>query len=154
MTDTIAGEVPAELVQPAPDAAAEIEAAAPDAGEQAAAPVTPEAAAASAPEAEAETDDNRTAREKVLDHFADCDDPDQSVAQIIAGTGLSRNTCEQAIFRAVQSEQLQRVSQGVYRLAPPKPPSPPKPLPPSRNGHTNDEWIARILAWQAAPWNI
>ena len=145
-----AAEVPAEPVQPAPDGAAEIEAVAPDAGEQAAAPVTPEAAAASAPEAEAETDDNRTAREKVLDHFADCDDPDQSVAQIIAGTGLSRNTCEQAIFRAVQSEQLQRVSQGVYQLAPPK------PLAPSRNGHSNDEWIALIEAWQADPttWNI
>jgi hypothetical protein len=115
------------------------------------------ATAAPAPETEpeVESEDNRTAREKVLDHFADCDDPDQSVAQIIQGTGLSRNTCEQAIFRAVQSEQLQRVSQGVYRLAPPKPPSPPKPEPPSRNGHTNDEWIARIEAWQANPatWN-
>jgi hypothetical protein len=79
-----------------------------------------------------------------------CDDPDQSVAQIIAGTGLSRNTCEQAIFRAVQSEQLQRVSQGVYRLAPPK------PLGPSRNGHSNDEWIALIEAWQAdlASWDV
>jgi len=127
VTDTAAAEVPAEPVPPA------------------------EAAAAPAPPAEpAETEDNRTAREKVLDHFADCDDPDQSVAQIIAGTGLSRNTCEQAIFRAVQSEQLQRESQGVYRLAPPK------PLAPSRNGHSNDEWIALIEAWQVNPasWNI
>jgi hypothetical protein len=133
VTDTAAAEAPAESVPP-------------------------EAPAAPAPEVESkvESEDNRTAREKVLDHFADCDDPDQSVAQIIQGTGLSRNTCEQAIFRAAQSEQLQRVSQGVYRLAPPKPPSPPKPEPPSPNGHTNDEWIARILAWQADPvsWKI
>ncbi len=133
MTDTTAAEAPAESVPP-------------------------EAAAAPAPETEpeVESEDNRTAREKVLDHFADSDDPDQSVAQIIQGTGLSRNTCEQAIFRAAQSEQLQRVSQGVYRLAPPKPPSPPKPLPPSRNGHANDEWIARIEAWQVNPasWNV
>ena len=130
MTDTAATEAPAEPVAPA----------------------QPEATAAPAPETgpEVESEDNRTAREKALDHFGDCDDPDQSVAQIIAGTGLSRNTCEQAIFRAVQSEQLQRVSQGVYRLAPPK------PLAPSRNGHSNDEWIALIEAWQADPttWNI
>jgi hypothetical protein len=120
-------------------------------------PPAPEAAAATAPpaEPEVESEDNRTARQKVLDFLEDTEG-EQTVAQIIQGTGLSRNTCEQAIFRAVQSEQLQRVSQGVYRLASPKPPSPPKPEPPSRNGHTNDEWIARILAWQADPasWNI
>ena len=116
-------------------------------------PPAPEAVAAPeaapAPEVEAETDDTRSAREKVLDHFADSEG-DQSVAQIIAGTGLNRNSCEQAIFRAVQSEQLVRVAQGTYRLAPPK------PLAPSRNGHTNEEWIARIEAWQANPasWNV
>jgi len=129
VTDTHAAEAPAEPAVP---------------------PAQPEATAAPAPETEpeVESEDNRTAREKVLDHFADCDDPDQSVAQIIAGTGLSRNTCEQAIFRAVQSEQLQRVSQGVYRLALPK------PLAPSRNGHSNDEWIALIEAWQADPTDL
>jgi hypothetical protein len=140
MTDIAVAEPETDdTMPPAPDGAA-----------------TPEAAPAPPAEPEVESEDNRTAREKVLDHFADCDDPDQSVAQIIQGTGLSRNTCEQAIFRAVQSEQLQRVSQGVYRLALPKPPSPPKPEPPSRNGHTNEEWIARIVAWQANPasWNI
>jgi hypothetical protein len=144
MSDTAATEAPAEPAAPAePVPAAQAE-----------------ATAAPAPETEpeVESEDNRTAREKVLDHFADCDDPDQSVAQIIQGTGLSRNTCEQAIFRAVQSEQLQRVSQGVYRLAPPKPPRPPspEPPPPSPAGHTDEEWIARIEAWQVNPasWNI
>jgi hypothetical protein len=131
MTDTTAGEVPGEPVPPAQT----------------------EAAAAPAPEVESE--DNRSAREKVLDFLTDTEGP-QSVSEIIAGTGLSRNTCEQAIFRVVQSEQLQRVSQGVYRLVPPKPPSPPKPEPPSRNGHTNEEWSARIEAWQVNPasWNV
>jgi hypothetical protein len=109
-------------------------------------PVPPEAAPA--PDVESETNDTRTARQKVLDHLTDSEGP-QSVSEIIQGTGLSRNTCEQAIFRAVQSEQIERVSQGVYRLALPK------PFPPSRNGHTNEEWIARIVAWQANPasWN-
>src|SRR5260370_23418155 len=101
------------------------------------------------PEGEPEREDNRTARQRVLDHLTDSEGP-QTVTEIIQGTGLSRNTCEQAIFRAVQSEQIERVSQGVYRLAPPK------PLPPSRNGHSNEEWVARIEAWQANPasWNI
>src|SRR5258708_31938071 len=112
MSDTATGEAPAEAAPP----------------EAAAAPA-PEAEPAPPAEPEVESEDNRTAREKVLDHFADCDDPDQSVAQIIQGTGVSRNTCEQAIFRAAQSEQLQRVSQGGYRLSPPKPPSPPEPPP-------------------------
>ena len=108
-----------------------------------------EAAAASAPEAEAESEDNRAARQKALDHLTDTEG-EQTVAEIIAGTGLSRNTCEEAIHRAVQSEQIERVAQGLYRLAPPK------PFPRSRNGHTDDEWIARIVAWQVNPasWNV
>src|SRR5258708_2952666 len=110
-------------------------------------PVPPALDAAPAPEVE--TEDNRAARQKVLDHLTDSEGP-QTVAEIIQGTGLIRNTAEQAIFRAVQSEQIERTAPGVYKLAPPK------PLPASRGGHTNDEWIARIEAWQANPptWNI
>src|SRR6266850_5472970 len=124
VTDTAAAEAPAESVPP-------------------------EAAAAPAPEAEPETDDTRSARERVIDHLTDAERP-QSVEQILAGTGLNRNACEQAIFRAKKAEQIIWVAPGVYALAPPK------PLPPSRNGHTNDEWVARILAWQANPasWKI
>jgi hypothetical protein len=50
----------------------------------------------------------------------------------------------------MQREEIERTAPGVYKLAAPK------PLPPSRNGHTNDEWIARIEAWQVNPasWNI
>ena len=128
MTDTVAAETPAEPAMP---------------------PVPPEAAAAPAPEAEAETDDTRTARQKVIDHLTDTEG-EQTVAEIIQGTGLIRNTAEQAIFRAVQSEQIERTAPGTYRLAPPK------PLPSSCNGHSNEEWVARIEAWQANPasWRI
>jgi hypothetical protein len=63
---------------------------------------------------------------------------------------LNRNACEQAIFRAKKAEQIIWVAPGVYALAPPKPP------PRSLRGHTDDEWIARIKAWQANPasWKI
>ena len=124
MTDTAAAEAPAESVPP-------------------------EAAAAPAPEAEPETDDTRSARERVIDHLTDSEGP-QSVEQILAGTGLNRNACEQAIFRAKKAEQIIWVAPGVYALAPPK------PLPSSRNGHSNEEWVARIEAWQVNPasWNV
>src|SRR5258707_6027243 len=127
VTDTSATEAPAEPVPPAP----------------------PEAVAAPAPEAEPETDDTRSARERVIDHLTDSEGP-QSVEQILAGTGLNRNACEQAIFRAKKAEQIIWVAPGVYALAPPK------PLPSSRNGHSNEEWVARIEAWQVNPasWNI
>ena len=108
---------------------------------------------APAPEAEAETDDTRTARQKVIDHLTDTEG-EQTVAEIIQGTGLIRNTAERAIFRAVQSEQIERTAPSTYRLAPPKPPDAPKPAAPA--GYTNEEWIARIEAWQVNPasWNI
>jgi hypothetical protein len=101
------------------------------------------------PAPEAEPDDTRSARERVIDHLTDSEGP-QSVEQILAGTGLNRNACEQAIFRAKKAEQIIWVAPGVYALAPPK------PLPSSRNGHSNEEWVARIEAWQVNPasWNV
>src|SRR5712672_2024566 len=119
--------------------------AAAEAPAETASPAPPEAAAAPAPE----TDDTRSARERVIDHLTDSEGP-QSVEQILAGTGLNRNACEQAIFRAKKAEQIIWVAPGVYALAPPKPP------PRSLRGHTDDEWIARIKAWQANPasWKI
>ena len=91
----------------------------------------------------------KTARERILDFLEDTEGP-QSVEQILAGTGLNRNACEQAIFRAKKAEQIIWVAPGVYALAPPK------PLPSSRNGHSNEEWVARIEAWQVNPafWNV
>jgi hypothetical protein len=132
VTDTAAAEAPAESVPP-------------------------EAAAAPTPEAELETEVNKSAREKVLDHLTDSEGP-QTVAEIIQGTGLIRNTAERAIFRAVQAGQIERTAPGTYKLAAPKPPRPPspEPPPPSPAGHTDEEWIARIEAWQVNPasWNV
>jgi hypothetical protein len=130
VTDTAAAEAPAESVPP-------------------------EAAAAPAPEAELETEVKKSAREKVLDHLTDSEGP-QTVPEIIQGTGLIRNTAEQAIFRAVQSGQIKRTAPGVYKLAAPKPSRPPspEPFPSSPAGH--EEWIARIEAWRVNPasWDI
>ena len=93
----------------------------------------------------------------MIDHLTDSEGP-QTVAEIIQGTGLIRNTAEQAIFRAVQAGQIERTAPGTYKLAAPKPPRPPspEPPPPSPAGHTDEEWIARIEAWQVnrASWNI
>src|SRR5258708_29990092 len=118
-------------------------------------PVPPALDAAPAPEVE--TEDNRAARQKVLDHLTDSEGP-QTVAEIIQGTGLIRNTAEQAIFRAVQAGQIERTAPGTYKLAAPKPPRPPspEPPPPSPAGHTDEAWIARIEAWQVNPasWNL
>jgi hypothetical protein len=78
-------------------------------------PASPEAAAAPAPEAEPETDDTRSARERVIDHLTDSKGP-QSVERILAGTGLNRNACEQAIFRAKKAEQIIWVAPGLQEL--------------------------------------
>ncbi len=132
MTDTAAAEAPAESVPP-------------------------EAAAAPAPEAEPETDDTRSARERVIDHLTDSEGP-QTVAEIIQGAGLSRNTAEQAIHRAAQAGQIERVGVGLYKLAPPKPPPPPRPEPsaPAIGGRTYEDWMTLMEAWYANPatWDV
>src|SRR5258708_7774372 len=144
MTDIHAAEAPAEPVPPAPPEAA-----------PAPPPAQPEVAAATAPEVE--SDDNRTARERILDHLADTEEP-QSVQQFVDATGLSRNTIEQAIFRATKAEQIGRLAPGVYRLALPKPPPPPKPEKPAPavGGRTHEKWMAHFEAGYAAPstWNV
>ena len=134
MTDTTAtpAEAPTEPVPPAPS----------------------EAAAAPAPDAEPETDDGRSVRQKLLDHLADTEGP-QTVAQILEGTGVNRNALEQALYRATRAEQIERVAPGTYRLAPPKPPAPPKPEPPAPavGGRTYEEWMSLMDAWLANPAN-
>jgi hypothetical protein len=87
----------------------------------------------------------------VLDHLVDTDEP-QSIAQIVAGTGVDRNTIDHALFRLVGAEEIVGVDRG---LAPPKPKPPPKPAGPPpppprvREGHTDDEWFALIAAYHA-----
>src|SRR5260370_39918447 len=102
--------------------------AAAEAPAETASPAPPEAAAA--PEAEPETDDGRSVRQKLLDHLADTERP-QTVTQILEGTGVNRNALEQALYRATRAGQIERVALGTYKLAPPKPPPPPKPEPPA-----------------------
>jgi len=86
----------------------------------------------------------------VLDHLTDSEGP-QTVSEIIAGTGLSRNTAEQAIHRAVQAEQIERMAPGVYKLVPPKPLPPlrPEPEPQRLDGRTMEEWLELLERWDA-----
>src|SRR5258708_18960667 len=93
----------------------------------------------------------------MLDHLIDSEGP-QTVAEIIQGTGLIRNTAEQAIFRAGQAGQIERVGVGLYKLAPPKPPPPPRPEPPAPaiGGRTYEDWMTPMEAWDAHPptWGV
>jgi hypothetical protein len=92
----------------------------------------------------------------VLDALLDAYEP-LSVSRILAEMppGTSRNSGESAIKREFDAGRIERVAPGIYRLAPPKPPEAPKPPPPA-GSHADDEWIARIEAWQADPttWNV
>jgi hypothetical protein len=161
MTDTTAGETPAEPVPPvppAPEASAEL-----DAARLEAAPVKPEAEARALPEIEYPIG---PVRQGVLDHLLDSEGP-QTVAQIIAGLGgnHTRNTVESAIKREFDVGRIERVGPGLYVLAKPKPAAPPRPAvapdPPksldvgSDVPTTDEEWLAVVDAWDADPasWN-
>jgi hypothetical protein len=170
MTEANAGEMPtealAEPVPPAPEAverfSPDLEKTTPEVVSEGEAPVTREAAAPALPEIEHAIG---PMRQSVLDHLIDSVDAGpQSVAQILAAmpAGTSRNTTESAIKREFDVGRIERVGPGLYVLAKPKPPGPSKPPPslepppPSPAGHTDEEWIARIEAWQVNPasWNI
>jgi len=88
-------------------------------------------------------------RQAILDHFLDSDSPDQSMAQIKAAlSNVLPGTVEACVRREWQQGRLQRVSPGVYRLAPAKPPP---PLP-------EDEamWFSALERWAVDPasWNV
>ncbi len=152
MSDITTGEMPSELVPsvpPAPEAAAEVEAA------------PSEAAAPGAPEDDEErslpfdVEHLGVLRRAVLDALLDADEP-LSVSRILAEMppGTSRNSCESAIKRCFDAGQIARTSPGTYRLAPPKPPEPPKPAPPSPENEAM--WFAAFDAWinDPASWNV
>jgi hypothetical protein len=118
----------------------------------------PTEAPAAPPEAGAETEDGRSARRKLLDHLLDSIEAGpQSRQQILESTGVDRNTMDQALFRAVEAEEIERVDRGLYKLAPPKPKlpraaaAPPPPAEPERvrEGHSDSEWFALIAAYHA-----
>jgi len=95
MTDTAAAQAPSEPVSLAP----------------------PEA------DAEPEAAPEKTARERVIDHLTDSEG-DQTIAQIMQGTGLDRGLVDSTLCRAVQRGLVERVGQALYKLAPPKPKPP------------------------------
>jgi hypothetical protein len=102
------------------------------------------AAATPAPDGEP-----RSAREFILDHFADTADAGpQSIAQLVEATGVDRNTIDQALHRMIAGNEIVRVDRGLYKLAP-------KPTARVRNGHTDAEWIDLVLKWQKTrEWNV
>jgi hypothetical protein len=110
--------------------------------------MTDAAVAAATP---APDDAPRSARELALDHLLDSDGP-QTVAEIVAGSGVDRNSVDQALHRLIGAEEIERVAKGTYRIAPPKPKAPER----VRGGHTDAEWIALVQAWFANPasWNV
>ena len=94
MSDTAIADAPAEPVPPAPEAAAELEAARPDA--EATVPAEAPADASVLPEIEHPIGPIRQA---ILDHLLDSEGP-QTVAQFIAALGnFSRGTVETALKR-------------------------------------------------------
>src|SRR5258707_11465923 len=130
MTDTHAAEAPAEPAPPAPEAAAEVE-------------TTP--AEAPADRTLPNVEHLGVLRRSVLDHLVDTEGP-QSVALILAAMppGTTRGSGESAIKREFDAGRIERVSPGVYKLAPAKPAEPPKPTPPDpvHKEHTDEQWFA------------
>src|SRR5712691_1842659 len=51
-----------------------------------------------------------------------------------------RNACEQALHRAVASEQILRVATGIYKITPPRPKPPPEPPRVCSDGTTDEQW--------------
>jgi hypothetical protein len=145
MTDAAPStDQPAESVQPVEAAAATAEV-----------DTVPAVELVHTADAEPETEDTRTARQKILDHFQDTEGA-QTAAQIMAGTGLNRNLTDSTLSRAVDAGLIERVGQGLYRRVPPKA----KPELPSTfeqaewaDGRALDEWLGWLRSWdQGNPW--
>jgi hypothetical protein len=145
MTDAAPSTEPTESAQPVDAAAATAE-------------VDP--APASEPvhtsDAEPDTEDTRTARQKILDHFEDSEG-DQTVTQIMVGTGLNRNLTDSTLSRAVDAGLVERVGQGLYRRAPPRAtpvlPAIPEEARRASDGRTFGEWLQWLRSWdQGDPW--
>jgi hypothetical protein len=130
MTDTHAAEAPAE---PAPEAAAEVETAPAEAPAERTLP---------------NVEHLGVLRRSVLDHLVDTEGP-QSVALILAAMppGTTRGSGESAIKREFDAGRIERVSPGVYKLAPPKlPEAKPTPQPPPTPTE-EATWFAALDGW-------
>jgi hypothetical protein len=97
-----------------------------------------------------ETDDTRSARQRILDHLEDTEGP-QHVSAIVQGTGLDRRVIDPILSRGVKSGLFLRVAEATYALAPPAPepvPAPPEPQEmPSADGIPPAEWLSWLWAW-------
>jgi hypothetical protein len=161
MSEVAAIEVPADPVLPVLSplgAAAELDAAPPNA---------PEAAASAGPAAERALPFEiehavGATRQAVLDHFLDSEG-DQSMAQIKAAlANMLPGTVEAAVRREYEAGRLLRVAPGTYRLAPPKPaelsnPAPsPEPEPVRGDEMTDEQWLDALERFFADPssWNV
>ncbi len=161
MTDTTAGETPAEPAPPnlaeisarsAPEATAELEAAAPQASEAVA------SADPSAERALPNVEHLGVLRRAVLDALLDADEP-LSVSRILAEMppGTTRGSAESAVRREWEAGRIERVAPGVYGLAPPKPPEPPKPTPQPPPTPTEEAiWFEALERWvvDRSSWDV
>jgi hypothetical protein len=157
MTD-VTGEMPPELVPLAalaPEATAELDAAPP----QVDAPAAEESAT------ETESFDPRISipeslgpvRRAILEGLIDGEGP-MSVSELHAlmPVGTPKGTAEAGILREFRSGRIERVSPGVYKLAPPKSPGAkpaPAPEPESVRGDamTDEKWMQALEAWALDP---
>jgi hypothetical protein len=171
MSDVAAAEVSAEpmpSVPPAPEAAAEVEAALVSTVDTSLSPLEAvEAPGATAPEqpdaADPPEDSERRSlpgvdhlgvlRRSVLDALLDNERP-LTVAEIIAHlpVGTTRGGAESAVKREFDAGRIERVALGVYRLAPAKPPeakpaAPPEPV--RSDGISDEQWLAWLHEWRA-----
>src|SRR6266436_8916114 len=84
-------------------------------------------------------------RQAILDHFIDSEG-DQSMSQIKAALpSVLPATVEACVRREWEAGRLLRISPGVYRLAPPKPPEAPKPPPPQPEEEAM--WFEALERW-------
>jgi hypothetical protein len=85
-------------------------------------------------EPEAETEDGRSARQKLLDALIDtAESGPQTRRQLIDATALDGNTLDQALLRAKRRGEIESPERGVYLFVKvkPKPPPAPKLIPAS-----------------------
>ena len=96
-----------------------------------------------ASDTEPETEDTRTARQRILDHLEDTEGP-QHVTAICTGTALDRAVVDPVLSRLTSKGVLIRVAAATYALAPPQPEPAPVPIPaevPRADGIPASEWL-------------
>jgi predicted transcriptional regulator len=122
--------------------------------------VSPPGSASAEPPADVETEDTRTARQRILDHLEDTvDHGPQHISAIMQGTGLNRNQVDSTISRMVTAGLVERAGEkgdAQYQLAPPKPVPDPVPTPaetPRADGISLAQLVLWLHSWaNGGPW--